>query len=356
MPPLPSCRGARGLLRPRRAASFREHSSSPSSRGRRSPSRGGPTGSGTVDRNGKRARAYAGRAISAADDFVVLEGDDERIRAGAAFLGALKAEDPALVTRLSDVALTDRGLVVTDRVARVRLLFAPDAAEPGRIVAAAASWRAALALLPQLTRLSLASGEADLRFDGRIVLKAPRSPRGAGRPEKNVHAEELTVSREPRHRIREGLRADRGTPAGGRVDILGKGTAVHKGARKGAIIDVPATVDAIKRATEEAEIMAGAQIERAVVGVAGPSVKSSTAGRSSPSRRRTGDLAGRHPELARRGALGPDPHGVRGLHVLPRDFVGDGQEGVADPLGMVGSRLEADVHVVTIPRPPSRTC
>src|SRR5512143_3007610 len=62
--------------------------------------------------------------------------------------------------------------------------------------------------------------------------------------------------------------------AGGRVDILGKGTAVHKGARKGAIIDVPATVDAIKRATEEAEIMAGAQIERAVVGVAGPAVKS----------------------------------------------------------------------------------
>jgi cell division protein FtsQ len=133
----------------------------------------------TVDRNGNALGPYAGRAISAADDFVVLEGDDERIRAGAAFLGALKAEDPALVTRLSDVALTDRGLVVTDRVARVRLLFAPDAAEPGRIVAAAASWRAALALLPQLARLSLASGEADLRFDGRIVLKAP--PESAGR-------------------------------------------------------------------------------------------------------------------------------------------------------------------------------
>jgi len=133
----------------------------------------------TVDRNGNALGPYAGRAISAADDFVVLEGDDERIRAGAAFLGALKAEDPALVTRLSDVALTDRGLVVTDRVARVRLLFAPDAAEPGRIAAAAASWRAALALLPQLARLSLASGEADLRFDGRIVLKTP--PESAGR-------------------------------------------------------------------------------------------------------------------------------------------------------------------------------
>ena len=60
----------------------------------------------------------------------------------------------------------------------------------------------------------------------------------------------------------------------GRIDIVGKGTAVHKGARKGAIIDVPATVEAVKRATEEAEIMAGVQIERAIVGVAGPQVRS----------------------------------------------------------------------------------
>ena len=62
------------------------------------------------------------------------------------------------------------------------------------------------------------------------------------------------------------------TNASGKIEVTGKGTAVHKGARKGAIIDVPATVDAIKRATEEAEIMAGVQIERVVVGVAGPAV------------------------------------------------------------------------------------
>src|SRR5258708_36926669 len=62
--------------------------------------------------------------------------------------------------------------------------------------------------------------------------------------------------------------------AQGRVDVIGKGTAAHKGARKGAIIDVAATVDAIKRASEEAELMAGVQIERAVVGVAGPNVRS----------------------------------------------------------------------------------
>jgi cell division septal protein FtsQ len=135
----------------------------------------------TVDRNGNALGPYEGRAVGAGDDFVVLEGDDGQIRAGAAFLGALKAEDPALVARLSDVTLTDRGLLVTDRVARIRLLFTRDASEPGRIAEAAASWRAALALLPQLVRLSLAPVEADLRFDGRIVLKAPPESVGRGK-------------------------------------------------------------------------------------------------------------------------------------------------------------------------------
>ncbi len=138
--------------------------------------------------------------------------------------------------------------------------------------------------------------------------------------------------------------------SGGRVDVLGKGTAVHKGARRGAIIDVPATVDAIKRATEEAEIMAGAQIERAVVGVAGPAIKSFNS-------RQVVAVAAKNREISREDIQRsldaarsvPIPTEFEILHVLPREFVVDGQEGVADPLGMVGSRLEADVHVVTVP-------
>ncbi len=136
----------------------------------------------------------------------------------------------------------------------------------------------------------------------------------------------------------------------GRLDIIGKGTATHKGARKGAIIDVPATVDAIKRATEEAEIMAGAQIERAVVGVAGPAVKSFNS-------RQVVAVAAKNREISREDIARsldaarsvPIPTEFEILHVLPREFAVDGQEGVADPLGMVGSRLEADVHVVTVP-------
>lgn len=137
---------------------------------------------------------------------------------------------------------------------------------------------------------------------------------------------------------------------GGRVDVLGKGTAAHKGARRGAIIDVPATVDAIKRATEEAEIMAGAQIERAILGVSGPSIKSFNS-------RQVVAVAAKNREISREDIQRsldaarsvPIPTEFEVLHVLPREFVVDGQEGVADPLGMVGSRLEADVHVVTVP-------
>src|ERR1017187_8652366 len=137
--------------------------------------------------------------------------------------------------------------------------------------------------------------------------------------------------------------------ATGRIDIIGKGTAAHKGARKGAIIDVPVTVDAIKRATEEAEIMAGAQIERAVVGVAGPAVKSFNS-------RQVVAVAAKNREITREDIQRsldaarsvPIPSEFEILHVLPREFVVDGQDGVADPLGMVGSRLEADVHVVTV--------
>lgn len=140
------------------------------------------------------------------------------------------------------------------------------------------------------------------------------------------------------------------TGSEGRVDVVGKGIATHKGTRKGAIIDVPATIEAIKRATEEAEIMAGVQIERAVVGVAGPVVRSFNS-------RQVVAVAARNREISRDDidrALDaarscPIPSDYEILAVLQRQFVVDGQDGVADPLGMVGSRLEADVHVVTVP-------
>ena len=138
--------------------------------------------------------------------------------------------------------------------------------------------------------------------------------------------------------------------ARGALDVIGKGAAANRGTRKGNIVNVDSTIEAIKRAAEEAEIMAGVQISRAWVGVSGSNVRSFNS-------RGVVAVAGKDREITRddvarvidaaRGVQIPQDHEV--LHVVPRDFTVDGQDGVGDPVGMVGSRLEADVHVVTAP-------
>ena len=136
----------------------------------------------------------------------------------------------------------------------------------------------------------------------------------------------------------------------GSLDVIGKGTAVNRGTRKGNIVNVDATIEAIKRAAEEAEIMAGVQIARAWVGASGSSVRSFNS-------RGVVAVAGKDREItkedvarvidAARGVQIPQDHEV--IHVVPREFAVDGQDGISDPVGIVGSRLEAEVHVVTAP-------
>lgn len=134
----------------------------------------------TVDKGGAWLGPYEGRALSAEDDFPIVDGpgDDESIRSAAAFLAALKGEDPALFSRVSDVTVTPDGLAVTDRVARARLVVGCD---PGEVPRAAAAWRAYLALTPDLSRRGLPADAADLRFDGRIVLHVPPDALGRGK-------------------------------------------------------------------------------------------------------------------------------------------------------------------------------
>ncbi len=138
--------------------------------------------------------------------------------------------------------------------------------------------------------------------------------------------------------------------AHGALDVIGKGASPNRGTRKGNIINVDATIEAIKRAAEEAEIMAGVQIARAWVGISGSNVRSFNS-------RGVVAVAGKDREISRedvtrvidaaRGVQIPQDHEV--VHVVPREFAVDGQDGVDDPTGMVGARLEADVHVVTAP-------
>lgn len=135
---------------------------------------------------------------------------------------------------------------------------------------------------------------------------------------------------------------------GEQVKFLGLGAAESKGLRKGVIVNLDSTVSSIRRAVEEAESVAGVPVESAVIGVAGAHVRgvNSRGGVTLGSRARDIEREDvRRAVDAARNITLPDDREV--LHVLPHEFIVDAQEGIRDPLGMVGQRLEANVHVVT---------
>ncbi|MGE5233829.1 MAG: cell division protein FtsA [Acidobacteriota bacterium] len=136
--------------------------------------------------------------------------------------------------------------------------------------------------------------------------------------------------------------------ARGGVEVVGRGLAPNRGTRKGNIVNVEATVEALKAATEEAEVMAGVEVSRAYVGVAGPDIRSvNSRGMVSVARKDreiTRQDIDRVLEAARSAAL---PSDREILHAIPQEFVVDEQGGISDPLGMLGSRLEVSAHLVT---------
>jgi cell division protein FtsA len=132
------------------------------------------------------------------------------------------------------------------------------------------------------------------------------------------------------------------------VKFLGLGATESKGLRKGLIVNLDSTVSSIRRAVEEAESVANVPVESAVIGVAGNHVRgvNSRGGITLGPRPRDieRDDVRRAIDAARNISL-PDDREV--LHVLPHEFRVDAQEGIRDAIGMVGHRLEANVHVVT---------
>jgi cell division protein FtsA len=133
-----------------------------------------------------------------------------------------------------------------------------------------------------------------------------------------------------------------------RVRFLALGAAESKGLRKGLIVNLDSTVSSIRRAVEEAESVANIPVESAVVGVAGSHVRgvNSQGGISLGPRPRDieRDDVRRAIDTARNINL-PEDREV--LHVLPHEFFVDAQDGIRDPIGMVGQKLEATVHIVT---------
>jgi cell division protein FtsA len=134
----------------------------------------------------------------------------------------------------------------------------------------------------------------------------------------------------------------------GRLDVIGIGQAESKGLRNGVVINLEATVEAVKRVVEEAELMAGVEIGSAYVGLAGTHVRGFNSrgviAVSGKNRAIEREDVRRVIEAAKAVSI---PADREILHVLPQEFVVDDQDGIGDPTGMTGTRLEVNVHVVT---------
>lgn len=132
----------------------------------------------------------------------------------------------------------------------------------------------------------------------------------------------------------------------GQIAVAGIGTAPCDGLRKGVVVNIEATVQAIASAVKEAEVSAGCEIHNVVASVGGAHIKGFNSHGVVAVRAREvshSDVE-RVLEAARAVALPPDQDV---LHALPQDFIVDGQDGIREPVGMVGVRLEARLHVVS---------
>ena len=130
------------------------------------------------------------------------------------------------------------------------------------------------------------------------------------------------------------------------LEVIGIGTSPSRGLKKGVVVNIESTVQSIQRAVEEAELMAGCQIHSVFTGIAGSHIRSMNSHGIVGIKDREvskGDVE-RVIDAARAVAI---PADQRVLQVMPQEFVIDQQEGIREPIGMSGVRLEAKVHLVT---------
>lgn len=132
----------------------------------------------------------------------------------------------------------------------------------------------------------------------------------------------------------------------GSTEVIGIGTHPSRGLRKGVVVNIESTIESVKQAVEEAELMAGVEINTVYTGIAGGHIKGFKS---------RGVIAVRDDEVTRydmqrvieaaKAVAIPLDREI--LHVIPQEFIVDDQEGIKDPLGMSGVRLEAEVHIIT---------
>jgi cell division protein FtsA len=134
--------------------------------------------------------------------------------------------------------------------------------------------------------------------------------------------------------------------ADGTIEVVGIGSHPSRGLKKGVVVNIESTVHSIQRAVEEAELMAGCQIHSVYAGIAGSHIRSLNSHGIVAIKDKEvlpGDVE-RVIDAARAVAI---PADQKILHILPQEFLIDNQEGIKEPVGMSGVRLEAKVHMVT---------
>jgi len=134
----------------------------------------------------------------------------------------------------------------------------------------------------------------------------------------------------------------------GTIEIIGLGKAESHGLEKGVVVDIGRTIASIRKAVEEAENMADVKVDSVYVGIAGKHItsinNSGTVSINRPDRIIAQDDVRRVVDTAQAIQL---PSESEMIHVIPRQYIVDGQDGITDPVGMTGTRLEVDVHIVT---------
>ena len=130
------------------------------------------------------------------------------------------------------------------------------------------------------------------------------------------------------------------------IEVIGLGSCRSRGLKKGVVVNIESTVQTIRSAIQEAELMAGCNIHAVFTGIAGNHIRSLNSHGIVAIRDNevtAGDIE-RVIDAAKAVAI---PADQKILHIIPRDFIIDGQEGIKEPIGMSGVRLEAKVHIVT---------
>ncbi|MFQ5479917.1 MAG: cell division protein FtsA [Thermodesulfobacteriota bacterium] len=130
------------------------------------------------------------------------------------------------------------------------------------------------------------------------------------------------------------------------LEIIGIGTQPSKGLRKGVVVNIESTVQSIKETIKETELMAGCEINKVFCGIAGGHIRAfnSHGVIAVKSREISRSDIDRVIEAAQAVVIPPDREVI---HVIPQEYVVDDQSGIEDPLGMIGTRLEVKVHIVT---------